>query len=143
MELTARSLKVEIGAFEVRWPDDFAGAFSEMIKRRVDAITISQETLFAVNARPIADLARKNRLPLAGGEEYAQVGGLIAYGVNFPEMYRRAAYFIDKILKGAKASDLPIEQPTKFDLIINLNTAKALGVTIPQTLVLRADELIQ
>src|SRR5262249_14366541 len=99
--------------------------------------------LLSVHARAIADLAAKQRLPLAGGEEYAQVGGLIAYGVNFPEMYRRAAYFIDKIVKGTRASDLPIEQPTKFDLIINLKTARSLGITIPKELLLRADEVIQ
>ena len=143
MELTARSLKVEIQPFEVRVPDEIEGAFSAMAKRRVDAVAINQDTVLTDNARAISNLAVKQHLPMAGGKEYAEVGGLLAYGVNFPEMSRRAAYFIDKILKGAKPGDLPVEQATKFELVINLKTAKSLGITIPQSLVLRADEVIE
>jgi putative ABC transport system substrate-binding protein len=143
MELTARSLKIGVHAFDVRVPDDLEGAFSAMVKQHVDAVAIHPDALLVANARAIADLAAKQRLPLAGGEEFAELGALIAYGVNFPAMYRRAAYFIDKILKGAKPSDLPVEQAAKFELVVNLKTAKALGITIPQSLLLRADEVIQ
>ena len=99
--------------------------------------------MLIAQAGRIADLARKHHLPTIGFVEYARTGGLLAYGVNFPDLWRRAAVFVDKILKGAKPVDLPVEQPTKFELVINLKTAKALGLTIPQTLLLRADQVIE
>jgi putative ABC transport system substrate-binding protein len=98
--------------------------------------------LFA-HAERIADLARKYQLPTIGFVDYARAGGLLAFGVNFSDLWRRAAVFVDKILKGAKPADLPVEQPTKFELVINLKTARALGLTIPQSLLQRADEIVQ
>jgi putative ABC transport system substrate-binding protein len=99
--------------------------------------------MFTVNAKAVADLTIKHRLPSAGIPEYAEAGGMIGIGANMIGAHRRAATYVDKILKGAKPGDLPIDQATKFDLVINLKTAKALGLTIPQTLLLRADEVIQ
>jgi putative ABC transport system substrate-binding protein len=143
VEIRARLLKVGLRQFEARGPNEFGSAFSAMAKSRVDAIVIQEDAMFNVNARAVANLAAKQRLPSAGGKEYAEAGGLMAYGVNFPEMFRRAAYFIDKILKGAKPGDIPVEEPTKFELVINMKTAKALGLTIPTTLLLRADQVIE
>jgi putative ABC transport system substrate-binding protein len=99
--------------------------------------------MLIANARQVADLAAKHRLPTIGFREYADAGGLLAYAVNFPAIWRRAAVFVDKILKGAKPSELPIEQATRFEFVINLKTAKTLGLTIPQSVLLRADEVIQ
>jgi putative ABC transport system substrate-binding protein len=99
--------------------------------------------LFNYNVAALADLAAKKRLPSAGVKAFAEAGGLIGYGLNFSEMDRRAAYFVDRILNGVKPADLPVQQPTKFDLILNFKTAKALGLTIPQSLLVRADEIIQ
>ena len=114
-----------------------------MATRRVHGVVIFQEGVFNANLRPIADLATKQRLPSAGIKELAEAGGLIGYGVNLREMFRRAAYFVDKILKGAKPGDIPIERPTKFELVINRKSAKALGITIPPSLLLRADQVIE
>ncbi len=143
MEAAARSLKVELQQFEVRSPDEFAGAFSAMTKRRVEAVAIIDDAMLIAHAGRIADLAVKNRLPTIGFREYADVGGLMAYAVNFPDIWRRAAVFVDKLLKGAKPADLPIEQATRFELVINLRTAKALGLTMPQSLLIRAEQVIQ
>ncbi len=143
MEATARLLKVELPQFGARGPKDFESAFSEMAKRRVQALAIIDDPVLIVNARGIADLAAKNRLPATGFKEFAEAGGLMAYAVNFLEMYPRAAVFVDKILKGAKPGDLPIEQSTRFELVINLKTAKALGLTIPKPVLIRADKLIE
>jgi ABC-type uncharacterized transport system substrate-binding protein len=143
MELMAQSLKMDLQVVEVRGPDEFPGAFSAMAKRRVDAVVVLDDAMLIASAQQVADLAAKNRLPAIGFREYADAGGLIAYGVNFPEIWRRSAIFVDKILKGAKPADLPVEQPTKFELVINLRTAKALGLTIPQSVLQRADEVMQ
>ncbi len=143
IKITARSLKVEIEPFEVRGPNEFESAFAAMAKRRVDAVTINQDGMLNANSRAIADLAAKQRLPSAGFKEFAEAGGLIGYGVNRPEMFRRAAYFVDRILKGAKPGDMPVERPTKFELVVNMKTAKALGIKIPQTILLRADKVIE
>jgi ABC transporter substrate binding protein len=143
LESAAGSLKVEVQRFETREPREFEGAFARMATSRVDALVVTTDYLFNDNIRVIADLAAKKRLPAAGAKELAEAGGLIGYGLNFPEMYRRVAYFVDKILKGAKPEDLPVHQPTKFDLVVNLKTAKALGLTIPQSILARADEIIQ
>jgi len=99
--------------------------------------------MLLANRKLIADLAAKHRLPWIGRAEYAEVGSLIGYGANLSEMYRRAAYFVDRILKGAKPADLPVERTTKFELVINLKTAKTLGIKIPQSLFLRADNVIE
>jgi putative ABC transport system substrate-binding protein len=143
METTARSLKVELQKFEMRGRNEFESAFSAMTKSRVDAMVVTTDSLFNSNVRAIADLAAKKRLPAAGTKEFAEAGGSIGYGINFPAISRRAAYFVDRILRGTKPADLPVEQPTKFELVINLKTAKTLGLTIPPSLLLRADQVIE
>ena len=143
MERTARSLKLELKLFEVRGPDELKNAFSAMTKSRVDAVAIREDSVFIANARAIADFAVKQRLPSAGNKEFAEAGCLIGYGANLLELWRRAAVFVDKILKGAKPGDIPIERATKFELVVNMKTAKALGVKIPQTLLQRADKVIE
>jgi putative ABC transport system substrate-binding protein len=143
MELTARSLKMGLQQFPVRGPNEFDGAFSAMTKSRVDAVAIIEEPMFQANAGVLAGLAMQKRLPSAGFKEFAEAGGLLGYGVDIVGLFRRAAYFVDRILKGAKPADLPIEQPTKFELVINLKTAKALGLTIPPSVLGRADKVIQ
>ena len=143
MELAARSLKLEIPQFEARGPQEFESAFTAMAAKRVDAVTIIDDAALIANAKAIANLAAKKRLPLIAFNETVEAGGLMAYGANFPEMYRRAASYVDKILKGAKPGELPIEQATKFELVINLKAAKALGLTIPQSLLRRTDKVIQ
>ena len=143
MESVAKVQKVELQVAEVRGPQDFPGIFSAMVRKRVEAISVLDDPMLIANAPQIAGLAAKNRLPTIGFKEIADAGGLIAYGVNFPAAWRRAASFVDKIFKGAKPGELPIEQATQFEFVINLKTAKALGLTIPQTLLLRADQVIQ
>ena len=140
---TVRSLKLELHPFEARGPEEFENAFAAMAEQRVDALTIGQDGMFIGNARALAALAAKSRLPATAFKEFAQAGGLMAYGVNLPGQFRRAAVFVDKILKGAKPADLPVERATRFELVINLKTAKALGLTIPQSLLMRADEVIE
>ncbi len=143
MEIAARSLKLGLQQFQVRGPNDFESAFAAMAKNRVDALVVGNDGMLITNARAIGDLAAKQRLPSTGPNEFAQAGGLIGYGVNLSEQYRRAAAFVDKILKGAKPSDLPVERATKFELVVNMKTANALGIKIPQSILLRADEVIQ
>ena len=143
MESAAKALKLELRQYEARSPGEFDSTIAEMVQRRADAIIVQGDTMFTVNAKAVADLTIKHRLPSAGIPEYAEAGGMIGVGANMIGAYRRAATYVDKILKGAKPGDLPIDQATKFDLVINLKTAKALGLTIPQTLLLRADEVIQ
>jgi putative ABC transport system substrate-binding protein len=144
IEGAARSLGLEPQLLDVRASADFARAFDTAIKQRADAIIVSNDTLTQTNLRRIVDLSAKHRLPsIFSSREYVDAGGLMAYGPNFTELYRRAATYVDKILKGAKPADLPIEQPTKFELVINMQTAKALGLTIPQTILLQADQVIE
>ena len=115
-----------------------------LLKEQVGALIVGPSPMFLEQRPRLADLAAKNRLPtVCSLGEYAQAGGLVSYGPHFADLFRRAAFFVDKILKGAKLADLPVEQPTKFELVINLKTAKALGLTIPQSVLLRADEVIQ
>ncbi len=143
-ETAAPTLRVQLQLLDVRKPGDFAGAFDAAVKGRAGALFVGLDALTWANHRPIVELAAKHRLPaIYGGREFVNAGGLIAYGVSYPHLYRRAASYVDKILKGAKPADLPIEQPTKFELVINIKTAKALGLTIPQSLLGRADEVIQ
>ena len=143
-EAAARSLGVQLQVLEVRRLDDLAGAFAAMTRRGAEAVLLPGDSLFYFYRQQIADLAIKSRLPaMFAPKEFAEDGGLIAYGANLAYMYHRAATYVDKILNGAKPADLPIEQPTKYDLVINLKTAKALGLTVPQSLLLRADEVIQ
>ena len=139
IQATASSFRLTLPVFEARTPNQFDNAFAEMVKARCDAVVVQGDTLFAVNVQTVAQLALKHRLPSASAlNEFAEAGGLIAYGPDRLEGYRRAAVFVDKLLKGAKPADLPIEQPSKFELVINTTTAKSLGVTIPQALQLRA-----
>jgi len=143
IETAAPSLRVQLQLLDVRKPSDFAGAFDAAVKGRAGALVVGLDALTWANHRPIVDLAAKHRLPaIYGGREFVNAGGLIAYGVSYPHLYHRAANFVDKILKGAKPADLPVEQPSKFELVINLKTAKAFGLTIPQSLLQRADEVI-
>ena len=129
---------------EARGPEDFDRAFSDMTRARAGALAVSSGGMFIGERRRLVDLAAKNRLPaLYSAREFVDAGGLMAYGANFADSYRRAATYVDKILKGAKPGDLPIEQPTKFELVINLKTAKALGLTIPPSLLGQADEVIR
>jgi putative ABC transport system substrate-binding protein len=137
-------LRVQLQLLDVRKAGDFGRAFDAAIKQRAGALVVGLDTLTQANHRPIVDLAAKHRLPaIYGAREFVDAGGLIAYGVSYPHLYRRAASYVDKIFKGAKPADLPVEQATKFELIINLKTAKALGLTIPPSLLGRADEVIQ
>jgi putative ABC transport system substrate-binding protein len=114
-----------------------------MVKGHVGAVAVYDDAMFIAEATRIAGLARRNRLPTIGFIEYAKAGGLLAFGVNFADLWRRAAGFVDKIFKGAKPADLPVEQPTKFELIVNLGAAKTLGLTIPSSLRARADQVIE
>lgn len=143
MEAAARSLKMEIQPFGVRSPSEFESAFVAMSKRRVEAITMIEDPMLVSNAAAVASIAAKHRIPSIGFVELADSGGLMAYGANIPAMYRRAGYFVDKILKGTNPGDLPVEQATKFELVVNLKTAKALGLKIPQWLLQRADRVIE
>jgi putative ABC transport system substrate-binding protein len=144
VKVAARSLGVQLQLLEARGPNEFDGAFAAMAKDRVGALLVVADSMFIVHRTRVADLAAKNRLPAAYGlREHVEAGGLMSYGPSSPDNYRRAATYVDKILKGARPADLPVEQPTKFELVINLKTAKALGLTIPSSLLLRADEVIQ
>jgi putative ABC transport system substrate-binding protein len=126
----------------VRRPEDIEQAFDAAIRHRADALVVGLDTLTQANLWLIVDLAAKHRLPaIYASMEFA--GGLVVYGVNYPDLYRRAASFADRIFKGAKPADLPIEQPTKFELVINLKTAKALGLDVPSSLLATADALIE
>jgi len=143
-EVAAQSLGVRLQFFEARRPEDIEGAFSEMTRARADALTVLSSTLFFQQRRRLVDQAAKTRLPAVyPWREAADAGGLMSYGASVADLHRRAATYVDKILKGAKPGDLPVEQPTKFELVINLKTAKALGITIPQSVLARADEVIQ
>jgi ABC-type uncharacterized transport system substrate-binding protein len=140
----ARTLAIEPQLLDVRKPEDLNRAFETAIRQRAEALVVGINALTQANRRPIADLATKHRLPaIYASREFVDAGGLVAFGVNYPDLYRRAATYVDKILKGAKPADLPIEQPTKFEMVINLKTAKALGLDVPPTLLARADEVIE
>jgi putative ABC transport system substrate-binding protein len=143
-EVAARTLGVGLQPLAVRGPNEFASAFSALVKERADALNVLADTLFFGQRRRIAELAIKDRLPTMSADTgFAEAGGLMNYGPSVPDSSRRAATYVDKILKGAKPGDLPIEQPTKYGLVINLKTAKALGLTIPQSLLIRADEVVE
>ncbi len=144
VEVAARALGVRVQFVEARGPADLDRAFSEMTKARAGALTVVPSSMFFGERRRLVGLAAKNRLPaIYGGREFVEVGGLIVYGLNTSALFRHAATYVNRILKGAKPGDLPVEQPTKFELVINLKTAKALGLTIPPSLLLRADQVIE
>ncbi|HEY8132359.1 MAG TPA: ABC transporter substrate-binding protein [Thermoanaerobaculia bacterium] len=143
-ETAARALGLQLQVLEAQRLDELAGAFDAMTSQRAGAVLLPGDSVLYFYRKQIADLAIKNRLPaLFAPREFAEAGGLMAYGANIADLYRRAATYVDRILKGANPGDLSIEQPTKFELVINVKTAKALGITIPQSLLLRADEVIQ
>ena len=141
--IAANSLNIELHQFDARGPADFAGAFSAMAARRVDAIVFQEDAVFLDNLSAIADLAARRSLPFAGSGEFAEAGALIGYGADFLDMCRRAAVFVDRILRGARPADVPVEQATKFETVLNLRAAKSLGVTIPTSILLRADRVIE
>ncbi len=143
-EAAARSMGIEVQMAEIRHADDLQAVVSSMTKSRVGALIVMTDAVLYGQRNQIAALAIANQLPTVSWTgEFAKGGGLMSYGPDVLALARRAASYVDKILKGAKPADLPIEQPTKFELLINLKTAKALGLTIPQSLLLRADEVIQ
>ena len=140
----ATDMKVRLEPHKFRGPHDFENVFRAIAGKRPDALMTTADPLIASYRTNIVDFAAKNRLPsMYPSREFVEAGGLMFYGGSVPEMYRRAALYVDRILKGAKPADLPVEQPIKFDMVINLKTAKTLGLTMPQSLLLRADEVLQ
>jgi len=144
VEGAARTLGVQLQMVDVRVPYELDGAFAAMTRDRADALLLLPDTMFFLHRARIASLAAKSRVPtVSGAKELAEAGLLMTYGRNLSFEFRRAATYVDKILKGAKPSDLPVEQPTTFELIINMKTAKALGLKIPQSILIRADQVIR
>ena len=143
-EAAARALGLQLQVVEVRDPTKFDSAFSAMTRGRAGALVVLPDPTFRNEQRRILDLAAKNRLPaMYWSRELVDAGGLMAYGPNIPDLFRLAATYVDKILKGRKPADLPVEQPMRFELVINMKTAKALGITFPQSILIRADQVIQ
>jgi putative ABC transport system substrate-binding protein len=141
-DVAARNLGISVEHVSARGPDDFERAFKAA--RGANAMIQLDDVLFTSHRKRVVELAVKHHLPaIYGFREFPEVGGLMSYGPDLPDLYRRAAGYIDRILKGANPGDLPIEQPTKFELVINAKTAKALGLTIPPSLLLRADQVIE
>jgi len=143
-EVAARSLGLELQSLEVKRPEEFERAFRAAAAKRAAALITLRNPLIVSQRRQIVNLALKSRLPAVYDDrDFVEAGGLMSYGTNLAELFRRTATFVDKILKGAKPADLPVEQPTKFELVVNLKTAKALGLTIPQSVLIRADKIIE
>lgn len=143
-EIAAKAFRAHVQVLEARSPEELGPAFEKMAAARVDAVVIHGSSMLFVNRARLAELAMKHRLPaLCSFRPYVEAGCLVSYWISPPGQYRRAAYFVDRILKGTKPADLPVEQPTKFELVINAKTAKALGLTIPSSLVLQADQVIE
>ena len=143
-QLPARELGLQLHSMEVSSADKFESAFKEATKARSAALAVTASPLATSNQKQIADLATKNRLPaIYSRGDYVESGGLMSYGADQVEPYRRAAVYVDKILKGAKPADIPVEQPTKFELVINLKAAKQIGLTIPPNVLARADKVIK
>jgi putative tryptophan/tyrosine transport system substrate-binding protein len=143
-QTAAQELGLQLHSMEVRGANDFESAFKEAVKARSGALAVTASTLLSVHRKKIADLAIRNRLPtMYATPANVEAGGLMAYGPNEGDLYKRAATYVDKILKGTKPADLPVEQPTKFELVINLKTAKTLGLTIPPLVLMRADKVIK
>ena len=141
---TASRLGVHLELVAVKLPSEFDAAFTAIAKKRLDALVVEGDIFFLSHRERIVEFAKKSRLPAVFTlKGFADAGGLLAYGANYPMLFRRAAMYVDKIVKGAKPGVLPVEQPTKFDLVINLKTAKALGLSIPPALLLRADQVIE
>ena len=143
IQAAAGTLGLDVATFEIRRAEDIAPAF-EALKGRAEALYVVGDALVIIHRVRINTLALTARLPtMHGTREYVEVGGLMSYGPNFSDLFRRAADMVDKILRGAKPGDIPVEQPTKFDFVINLTTGKALGLEVPPTLLARADEVIE
>jgi ABC-type uncharacterized transport system substrate-binding protein len=140
---TARTLRVELQPIEVRQPSDYEGAFAAWADQQIGGFVMTDHAQLLVNAGAIASLAAKHRFPSVGPLELPANGELMAYGVDFSVLFRRAAVFVDKIVKGTKPGDIPIEQAVKFKSVLNLKTAKALGIDPPTSILLRADEVIE
>ena len=144
IQAAARSLGVALQLFDIKQAQDLLNAFSEMTRRRPGALLVILDTIVAPYRQLIAEFALNNRVPSnLALRDYAEAGGLLSYGPSFPELYRRAAGYVDRILNGTRPSDLPIERPTKFELVVSLKTAKAFGLTIPPSVLLRADHVIE
>lgn len=143
MESTARTLGLDLQKFEARAPGDFESAFNAMASRGIRGVVVVDDGMFNANIMAIGDQARKRKLPATGVLELQAAGGLIAYGINGADMFRRSAEYVDKILKGARPGELPIERSSSFELVINKKVAKELGVTIPQSMLIRADRVIE
>ena len=144
LPVAARALRLTIQPWEVRAADGFEKVFAALSKQRSDGLFVTGSPIMYVNRKRIADFALKSRLPsMYVRREFVDAGGLMYYGADLADSYRRVAYFVDRILKGAKPADLPVEQPTKFELVINLKTAKQIGLTIPQSMLYRADKVIK
>jgi putative ABC transport system substrate-binding protein len=143
-QAAARALGVQLQSLEVRGPQDLQGALALTAKNRPDALLVLGDALLAMHRQHIAEFATQERLPsVFGGREWVAAGGLMSYGPSFPDLYRRAAYYVDRILQGTKPGDLPVEQPMKFELVINLKSAEALGLSIPPPLLFQATEVIR
>jgi len=143
MRLTAQTHKLTLHQFGVRSPAELEETFAAMTAKRIGALVVLDDAVLLANASALAELALQQHLPSSGWPDLAVVGGLMAYGVNFSDMFRRAAMFVDKILKGTNPADLPVQRATKFELVINLKTAKELGLDVPETMLARADEVIE
>jgi ABC-type uncharacterized transport system substrate-binding protein len=144
LSTVARALGITVHVLMVQHPDDLTRALDEAVRERAQALDVAETAMLYAHRTRIADLAARRRLPTAGlFRQSAEAGFLVTYGVDISDLLHRAAIYVDKILRGAKPADLPVEQPTKFELVINLKTAKALGLTIPQSLLLRADQVIE
>jgi len=143
MAQTARTVKLDVVQILARSADDFDAAFGQIARSRSEAVAVYEDPLFVAQATRLAALAERHRLPSVGFREYAEAGGLLGFGVNFVDAWRRAAGFVDRIFKGARPSELPVEQAGKFETIVNLRTARALRLTIPQKVLIRADTIIE
>ena len=144
VQAAAHSLGIKLLSIEVRSPADFESAFKAGVRKQAGALLVLQSTVTNTHRKPIAEFATKNRLPTMWGESgLLDAAGLMSYGPNYAILFRRAATYVDKILKGAKPADLPVEQPTKFELVISLKTAKQIGLTIPPNVLARADRVIR
>jgi putative ABC transport system substrate-binding protein len=144
IKTAAGSLGLQLQLLEVRAPGEFDNAFAAMANERTGALLVTGDPMLLLNRTRLADLAKKYRVPSMSTQgQWVEAGGLMSYGPSLPDLWRRAATYVDKIIKGARPADLPIEQPTKFELVINLKTAKALGLTFPRSLLQRADQVIE
>jgi len=143
LKKAASALNLELLDAPARSPREFDDAFGQMMRRGAQGVVVQSDSMLVANMRRLGELSAANRLPGAGSDEFCEGGGLLAYGVSFPELWRRAPYFVDKILKGAKPGEISVEQPTTFELVVNLKTAKALGIALPASILARADQVIR